>query len=220
MCNLPQLDSSTRNLYGAFRDIERLAERMRLQRTIIEQAQKFYKDFEEQKSLKGRQMETVIAASLYMACRKEGVPRTIKEVCAHTTVPKKDVGRCFKYMQRKLELKLEVPDVSKFMVRFTSNLRLPNHICSVATDIAENAQKKNHVAGKVFTSVAAAAIFMASHLDKPETRRTQKRTHFRCQSIVTRCRGGRIHRGGRGHHPQLIQDALPIRSTAGPTRVC
>jgi len=164
--NRGSMDGSARNLWSAFREIERMADKMRLQRTIVEQAQEYYKKIEEQKSLRGRGMEAVIAASLYIACRKEGVPRTLKEIEALTTnANKKEIGRCFKYMLKKLDTSLGTITTKDFMVRFTGNLKLPNDVCKAATAIAEKAQA-DYQQGKCPTSVVAAAIYMAASLSK------------------------------------------------------
>jgi transcription initiation factor TFIIIB Brf1 subunit/transcription initiation factor TFIIB len=48
------------------------------------------------KALKGKNHEAVTAAALYIACRKENVPRTFKEICALGRASKKDIGRCYK----------------------------------------------------------------------------------------------------------------------------
>ena len=42
------------------------------------------------------QMEAVISSTIYLACREEGYPRTMKEMCAVGTVTKKDLGKVFK----------------------------------------------------------------------------------------------------------------------------
>ena len=41
-------------------------------------------------------MEAVISSTIYLACREEGYPRTMKEMCAVGTVTKKDLGKVFK----------------------------------------------------------------------------------------------------------------------------
>lgn len=49
------------------------------------------------KALKGRGLQSMYAACLFVACRQGGLPRTFKEICA--VVPdanKKDIGRCFR----------------------------------------------------------------------------------------------------------------------------
>jgi len=48
------------------------------------------------KNLKGRSNDAIASASLYIACRQEGVPRTFKEICAISKISKKEIGRCFK----------------------------------------------------------------------------------------------------------------------------
>ena len=70
--------------------------RINLTKTITDRAHKLFKTVHDGKNLKGRSNDAIAAASLYIACRQEGVPRTFKEIVAVSTVSKKEIGRCFK----------------------------------------------------------------------------------------------------------------------------
>ena len=97
--------------------IREMSERIHLTRSIQDQAAKIYKDVIDSKTLKGRNNEARAAASLYIACRKEGVPRTFKEICAVSRVSKKEIGRCFREILKCLETSLEQITSADFMVR-------------------------------------------------------------------------------------------------------
>ena len=55
-----------------------MSDKINLPRTIQNQAGKVFKDVLDSKALRGRNNEAQAAACLYIACRKEGVPRTFK----------------------------------------------------------------------------------------------------------------------------------------------
>jgi len=122
--------------------------------------------------MRGRSSDGIIAASLYIACRQEGVPRTFKEICSLTKVSKKEIGRCYKFMLKVLETNLETISTSDFMSRFCSKLELPNDVIKAATHVAKEAVSLGIVAGKCPISVAAAGIYLVSQLSKEK--RTQK----------------------------------------------
>ncbi|KAJ1931417.1 transcription initiation factor IIB [Linderina macrospora] len=51
---------------------------------------------------RGKSTDAVVATCIFLACRQEGAPRTFKEICALTRVPRKDIGRTFKLLKDKL----------------------------------------------------------------------------------------------------------------------
>jgi len=171
--NRGALNSGDRSLLNAFKEIGRMSERMGLPQTIRDRANELYKQIDDQKSMRGRTADGIIAASLYIACRLEQVPRTFKEICALTKVSKKEIGRCYKFMLKVLETNLETITTQDFMNRFCSNLDLPMDVMKAATHVSKEAMRLGIVAGKSPISVAAAGIYMVSQLTT-NTKRTQK----------------------------------------------
>jgi len=157
-----QMNSSDRQLISAFKVIGEMCERIHLAKSIKDQADLFYTKALETKQLKGKNSEAVAAACLYIACRKEGVPRTFKEICAVSRVGKKEIGRCYKLILKALETNLDLITSADYMSRFCGNLNLPTYIQTAATHIARKAADDQLVAGRSPISIAAAAIYMAS----------------------------------------------------------
>lgn len=170
--NRGALSSTDRSLLVAFKEIGRVADLMDLPQVIRDRASELFKQIDDLKSMRGRSSDGIIAASLYIACRQEGVPRTFREIGALTKVPKKEIGRCYKFMLKVLETNLETINTSDFMSRFCSKLELPNEIVKAATHVAKEAVNMGIVAGKCPISVAAAGIYLVSQLSREK--RTQK----------------------------------------------
>ncbi|KAI6221832.1 General transcription factor TFIIB [Aphelenchoides fujianensis] len=160
------VNSSDRQMAQAISVIREMSERIHLTRSIQDQAAKIYKDVLDSKALRGRNNEAQAAACLYIACRKEGVPRTFKEICAVSRVSKKEIGRCFRLIVKCLETSLEQITSADFMSRFCGNLSLPVSVQAAATRIAKTAVDLDLVAGRSPISIAAAAIYMASQASK------------------------------------------------------
>jgi len=156
------ISSHDRQLTHAVMVIREMSDKINVPRTIQDQAGKIFKDVLESKALRGRNNEAQAAACLYIACRKEGVPRTFKEICAVSRVSKKEIGRCFKLIMKCLETNLEQITSADFMSRFCGNLWLPFYIQGAATRIAKKAVELDLVAGRSPISIAAAAIYLAS----------------------------------------------------------
>lgn len=158
------MSSSDRALINAFREINAMADRINLPKTIVDRANTLFKQVHDGKNLKGRANDAIASACLYIACRQEGVPRTFKEICAVSKISKKEIGRCFKLILKALETSVDLITTGDFMSRFCSNLGLPNMVQRAATHIARKAVEIDIVPGRSPISVAAAAIYMASQV--------------------------------------------------------
>ena len=82
--------------------------------------------------MSGRSNEAVYAACLYMACRQERVPRTFKELCAVSTVSKKEIGRAYKQISRVVVERVTLDDLVN---RFCSKLGLPRQVRREVTEL-------------------------------------------------------------------------------------
>lgn len=170
--NRKLMASSDRTLINAFREISAMADRINLQKTIVDRAHYLFKKVHDGRNLKGRSNDAIASACLYIACRQEAVPRSFKEICAISKISKKEIGRCFKLILKALETSVDLITTGDFMPRFCSNLDLPNHVQQAATYIARKAVELDIVPGRSPISVAAAAIYMASQAS--EDKRCQK----------------------------------------------
>ena len=157
-----------KGLKNGLREISTMADRIRLPKVIVDQAQTLFHQVHDEKLIRGRAYDAVAAACLFIACRQEDVPRSFKEICSISRFNKKDIGRCFKHLKRVLPQFAQpgsnapANSPEKFMTRFCSNLQLPSSVEKIATHIAQNAEKRNIAPGRVYLSIYATAIYMAA----------------------------------------------------------
>ncbi|TKR69095.1 hypothetical protein L596_021293 [Steinernema carpocapsae] len=158
-------NNTDRQMMQAIGTINEMGDRIHLTKPIKERAQEYYKRCLDNKICKGKPTEAKAAACIYIACRKESVPRSFKEICAIAMVNKKEIGRCFKEIVNSLEktIRTQLSQVTSadYMTRFCRQLDLPHLITMAATRIAKMAVELDIVAGRSPVSVTAAAIYMA-----------------------------------------------------------
>jgi transcription initiation factor TFIIB len=75
-----------------------------LPRSVSDTAKMLYRRCEEEKLLRGKQPDAIVAACLFIACRQASVPRTFREIVELTNVPKKQIGQCYKALERAFNL--------------------------------------------------------------------------------------------------------------------
>ncbi|MBN1803278.1 MAG: transcription initiation factor IIB [Candidatus Lokiarchaeota archaeon] len=165
-------DATERNLTFALSELDRMASNLDLQKNLRESAAKIYRDAVERHLIRGRSIEGVAAASLYAACRRFQVPRTLNEIAEVARVDKKEISRSFRFISMELLLNLNPTKASDFLPRFISELRLSPECQKVAKKIINESERRGLTSGRAPVGLCAAAIYAASMLIRE--RRTQK----------------------------------------------
>ena len=75
-----ELPTADKRLLEAFKRLRFMAERIDIPHAIRGRAEEIYKQLYETKQLDGRIREGVLAASLFIACRQQQMPRTFKDI--------------------------------------------------------------------------------------------------------------------------------------------
>ncbi len=166
-------DATERNLTFALSELDRMASNLDLQKNLRECSAKIYRDAVGAHLIRGRSIEGVAAASLYAACRRYKVPRTLNEIAEVARVDKKEIGRSFRFISRELELNLNPTKALDFLTRFVSELELSTDCQNTARKIIKMAELRGLTSGRGPTGLCAAAIYTASILTKE--RRTQRK---------------------------------------------
>ncbi|KAH6914740.1 cyclin-like protein [Coprinopsis sp. MPI-PUGE-AT-0042] len=162
---------------GIARELQRAASRGQSSRSerkhphcLPDIAKQLYKRSDEEKLLRGKPMEAVIAACIFIACRQAHVPRTFKEICTLTHVPKKLLGQCCKQLEQAFKLALargaNAPSAGpeKLLVRYCNHLDLPPNVQGICSDIIIAAREHGIADGRSPVSIAGGAIYFTCKL--------------------------------------------------------
>lgn len=164
--------SVDRNVAVAMSELDRLASQLGLPRSVKETAAIIYRKAIESRLVRGRSIEAMIAATVYAAARVRRVPRTLDEIAVETRISRKELGRCYRLLIRKLSLSIPLASPVDYLVRFGTELGLSGVVQRDAAQIISSAKESGLTAGKDPTGLAAAAIYISSIM-KSE-RRTQR----------------------------------------------
>jgi len=183
-------DKSTKGLLAAYKEIGAFCDSMNIQKVVSDAAKQLFKEVDDQKAFKGKPQEAIIAGCIFIACRQCGVPRTFREIFALTKVPKKEIGRVFKTLEKffaangskKMAEIREAGGVvdedqvgyrttsstkaHDLMIRYCNNLNLTQNCTTIAQALSERAATIGTLAGRSPISSAAACIYMVSYLMK------------------------------------------------------
>lgn len=97
--NRANLDKGNKALLQAYKQIGALCDGWQLPPSVADTAKHIYKSADESKVFKGKSSEALIAGCVFLACRRNNVPRSFREVTELTRVSKKEIGRVFKLLE-------------------------------------------------------------------------------------------------------------------------
>ncbi|QLC35474.1 transcription initiation factor IIB (plasmid) [Halarchaeum sp. CBA1220] len=157
-------DAGERNLQFALSEMDRMASALGVPRSVREVASVLYRRALKEDLIRGRSIEGVATASLYAACRKEGIPRSLEEVTEVSRVDQKEIGRTYRYVAKELSLEMEPTDPKEYVPRFASDLDVSEEVIAKANEIIDTSAEQGLLSGKSPTGFAAAAIYAASLL--------------------------------------------------------
>jgi len=165
-------ESADRNLRQAFSELGRLSERLAISESVTERAAYFYRKALERGLVRGRAISSIIAASLYAACRDGEIPRTLKDVAAASNVKKKDLARSYRLLHREMDFRMPVADPVRCVSAIASRAAMSEMTQRRAREILLMAKEARISAGKDPMGLAASALYVACTLDGEE--KTQK----------------------------------------------
>ncbi len=164
--------SKDRNLSFALSELQRIVSFLNLSRSMHERIARYYGEAVDKGLVRGRSIESVIAALTYVVCREFGSPRAIDEIAQASGVDRREIGRTYRYIARELKLRILPADPITYIPRFCSMLGLSDKVQAKAIEILKKAKKHDITSGKGPTGVAAAAIYIACVLS--DEKRTQR----------------------------------------------
>ena len=163
-------DAMERNLAFALSELDRMASHLGLPRNVRESAAVIYRRAVEKHLIRGRSVEGVVAAALYAACREINVPRTLDEIAEVSRVSKKEIGRSYRSIVRRLLLHLRPTAPADYVARFGSELGLSGETQAKALELIRKFERREGTSGVAPHGVAAAAIYIAGKLmEEPRT---------------------------------------------------
>ena len=171
-------NSGERNLAVALAEITRMCSQMGLPKSLHEEAAVLYRMAQQDKICRGRSIEAVVAAVVYLTCRRCNVPRTLDEVSDNARAGRKEIGRTSRFIVRKLKIRTHTPKPQDYLSRFCSKLQLSPEVEAKALEMIHRIQKENDDNGKSPTSICAACIYIATMV------MNQKRTQKECSEAA------------------------------------
>ncbi|MBI4141670.1 hypothetical protein HY484_01970 [Candidatus Woesearchaeota archaeon] len=161
------------NLNYAFSNLKTVSSHLGVPDSVEKEAAGIYRAAAERGLTKARASDSLVAASLFIACKLFTVPKSMKEVSEASKIDLKTLGKSYKLLLRSLRLKTMAATPMDFLAKFCSAIGVSNATLSNAGSLLKQYSKLALVSGKNPTSLAATAIYIASLKNKEKI--TQKK---------------------------------------------
>jgi transcription initiation factor TFIIB len=150
-----------RNLAHGLGEVRRIASALDLSESVRDQACQLFRSAQNENLLRGRSIEAIAAASVYGACRCNGLSRLLGEISKLARVVESRVTNAYKTLNEELGLPAKPVAPSMFVPRLASDLECPDEIRQRARTLAEQAEEHGLTTGVHPAGFAAACLYKA-----------------------------------------------------------
>jgi transcription initiation factor TFIIB len=159
--------------YDEFQCITIIAHNGGLPKIIVDEALRYHKKISEFKTYRGLNRDGIILASTYIACRKHGCPRTIKEIATIFNLDNTSATKgCKNAITIINEIEHEMANSDKtsfsktkpeaFIERYCSRLNINSELTKVCQFVATRIDRNNLIPENTPHSIAAGIIYFVS----------------------------------------------------------
>ena len=153
-----------RNLSRAFTELGLIISNLHLSNSVKRESASIYRKALKKDLVRGRSINKLLVATVFIACRQCKVPRTLGEIEKGTGVDQKTIGKNYRFLARELGIKLTPISPNDYIPRFASRLGLSSQVEVMSIEIINQAKDLGLTSGKDPASVAAATLYGTSML--------------------------------------------------------
>jgi transcription initiation factor TFIIB len=155
-------DSISRNLDKALKYLNNFGDKLYLSPAVMENAAYIYRKAAIRKLAKGRSTVSLVAASIYAACREIAIPKTISDIAYVCNLTTKEIMSHYKLILKELSLKIPVIQGIDYVTLISNRLKLTERTKREALRIFSLVEHSRISIGKNPRAFAGAIIYIAS----------------------------------------------------------
>lgn len=155
--------SGERSLSIALSRISEAADVLRLPSSVIEEASHIFRKSAKQSVSKSKSISGMAAASLYLACRRTSVNRSLKEISKAAGIQSRAAAKYYRLLINQVESNyIPPPTVQKYISKLVNKEKINPRVERLALEFSEKANESEISSGKTPAGLAAAYVYIAS----------------------------------------------------------
>ncbi|MCI4369065.1 MAG: hypothetical protein L3K09_05845 [Thermoplasmata archaeon] len=140
---------------------------------VLQEAERIYREAKTKGLFRGRSLPASVGSSVYAACRRYSIPRTLDEVSKALGARRSEVGRAFKVVQRGLDQPIPSVTMRAFLARYAEELALSAHVRSTVEEMLDEANQNPELSGLSPHGLVAALVYLAAERNGERRSRAQ-----------------------------------------------
>jgi transcription initiation factor TFIIB len=165
------VESNQRNLSHALGELSRISDKLNLPRSVVETSSINYRNALKKQIIRGRTIQGLVVACIYMACRQCGVTKTLEDLASAANMTKKDVARNYRFLLKTLKPSVPQANPSNYISKIVNNLALSGETERLAMRFLSEISNLKLTNGRGPGGIAAACVYIGSSMTGE--RRTQ-----------------------------------------------
>ena len=161
------------NLNQNLSNLKLIASQLKLPNSIEKETARVYRECVEKSITLARSNENILAASIYIACKLNSLPKSLNEIAGATKIDKFAIAKTAKLIMKRLKIQVRPSNPVDFIARFASELKLDAKVQTRAVKLIEKIERAGLNSGKNPISLAATALYITALMEKQKV--TQKR---------------------------------------------
>ena len=157
-------DQTEKNLAYAFSEITKIGSILSLPKNVLEKAATTYKILVEKRCVRGRSMQTLSTAAVYLACKQCGCPRTLNEVAIASKISKRKVWRSYSFLVKELGCFIPPIKADQYLKKLLNQTAISEKTKQIADKILGVANELKLTSGRNPIGIVAASYYIASLL--------------------------------------------------------
>ena len=154
-------------------EIAQCGERLGLPPVVLAEAERIFREAKVRGLFRGRNLPSSVGATVYAACRRYTIPRTLGEVAKALGARRSEVGRAFKVVQRGVDIPIPSVGTRAFLARYAEELALSAHVRSSVEGMLDEAYRNPELSGLSPHGLVAALIYLAAEQNGEHRSRAQ-----------------------------------------------
>lgn len=161
-----QTASSSRTLRFTLLFLHTLKSTLGLPDSVGENASYIYRKAMQKKITVGRSAKALMCASIYAACRQNGIPRSINDISQRANISKKEASRAYRTLIERLDLTLEHCTATDFVSKISNESKISEKTSRGAIQILQQLTERGISDGKNPLVLAASALYLSCLLNE------------------------------------------------------
>jgi transcription initiation factor TFIIB len=132
--------------------------------SIVEKTAYIFRKVHGRDLVRGRTIDGMLAAALYIVCREMGTSITLKDIAAASNLTYKDISRNYSVLVFELDIKIPLVDPMKCIVKVANKLGVNEKTKKQAMNIMSEVVKREMTPGKVPMGLAGSVLYLSSQI--------------------------------------------------------